>query len=225
MPRRPYHDRAAYAKRVLACMVGALVGVILLIRFWPLPSPEDLGDRVFTTAPQETITIEEIQQTKQENKPPPPPPPLPPVPVPNDIELPDDPLSLAEVNLPILEPEFGDGAEEGDAETTAAPPTVETGPKAVRFVQPTYTDEARRRGVRAEVVVQVLVDERGRVQEASVSERYRLDGEQRRTPVDELGYGLEEAALAAAREVLYRPGRKNGTPVQTYTTLAFKFGV
>jgi hypothetical protein len=59
---------------------------------------------------------------------------------------------------------------------------------------------------------------------ATVLKRWRLsDGGQAR-PVAQLDYGLEEAALVAARRSRFRPAQQNGRPVASQTTLTFEFG-
>ena len=73
----------------------------------------------------------------------------------------------------------------------------------------------------------MLVDEKGRVEASKVLERFLLGNKKDdpKQPVNLLGYGLEEAALSAAGRWLFRPARKNGTPVRSYHALTFRFGV
>lgn len=211
----------------MVSMAVSLLLVIAAVKWWPLPSPEaDEGEIPYAIG-QEVIEIEEITQTRQaQRRAPPPPAPLPPVLVPNDELVEEIDLDISENYLPVDEPGddtlFAEGADEG----TSTQAVVEVGPKPVRFVEPEYTREARRRKVRAEVVVEVLVDETGRVQETEVVERYLFaEDEEHRERVATLGYGLEEAAVAAAERWLFRPARRNGEPIQSYTTLTFSFGV
>ena len=170
--------------------------------------------------------MEEIQPTRQARQAPPPPSPPIPIVVPDDVVLDEFALDLSDANLlDVEEPGPDEELSEGtDAVVNAGGATV--GPKAVRFVEPEYTREARRRRVRAEVVIEVFIDDRGRVQETSIEERFILDKDgASKTPVAELGYGLEEAAVSAARRWVFRPARENGKPVASYTTLTFTFGV
>ena len=103
---------------------------------------------------------------------------------------------------------------------------ADSGPKPVRIVEPEYTREARRRNVRAEIVVEVLVDERGQVAEARVIERYLLNkNEDDKEAVAEVGYGLEEAAQEAALRWMFRPARERGKAVRSYTNVTFSFGI
>lgn len=75
--------------------------------------------------------------------------------------------------------------------------------------QPAYTQQARQAEIEGQVRVQVTVDEAGRVIAAQV-----LSG---------LGYGLDEAALAAAKRWTFDPATKCGNPVTGTATLPFGF--
>lgn len=231
MRRFARHDlREGYRPRVMACLAATLLLLIGAVKLWPPPEAAEAPVTFHTRAP-EVIQLEEVQPTRQEaGRKPPPPTPLLPIVVPNEVVLEEVPLELSDNRLPVEEP----GATDDGAAPVPAPnagPTgpvarPDTGPKTVRFVEPEYTREARRRKVRAELVVEVLVDERGRVQETKIVERFLLGEDQAdRKPVAELGYGLEEAALAAAERWVFRPARHNGRPVASYTTLTFTFGV
>lgn len=225
-PRRSYEQRQAYPLRIMACLAGSLALLIGVFVFWPPPSPDAPGDEPYSVRAQEVIAIEEIAPTRQQQRRPPPPAPLPPVAVPDDRIFEEQPLTLDDTFFPIDEPGEDELFVEGTEGNQTSTQAVEIGPKPVRFVEPEYTREARRKRIRAEVVVEVLVDERGRVQQTQILERYLLGEEgTAREAVGALGFGLEEAALAAAERWLFRPARKNGEPVQSFTTLTFSFGV
>lgn len=214
-----------YQIRVLSSGVVTLVILLGLIKFWPLPKAEADPDRVFDTRGEVVIELEEIVQTTHApRKAPPPPAPIPPVVVPDDVYLEPEPLDLTDSFLPIDEP--GEATEVMEGEVASGPrQSATTAPKLFRFVEPEYTREARRRRVRAEVVVEVLVSARGRVEETRVLERYLLGRNEEREPVAEIGYGLEQAALSAAQQLGFRPARQDGKPVSSYTTLSFSFGI
>jgi TonB family protein len=65
--------------------------------------------------------------------------------------------------------------------------------------KPVYTDEGRAKRVEGDVLVQVVFKASGDVQVERV--------------VRGLGYGLDEAAEAAARQIKFKPATQNGTPV------------
>ena len=70
---------------------------------------------------------------------------------------------------------------------------------------------ARNLRVEGIVVVSVLVDENGQVQEARVAE-----------PIKQK-VGLNEAAVAAARSARYRPATRDGVRVKMWTRLRIPF--
>ena len=215
-----------YRIRTLLCVVAAQLILLAIVNWWPLSYPEP-DTTIYHTKGQEIIAIEEIVQTRQQQKPPPPPPPLIPVVVPDDVVL-DDIIEVEE-NLLVLE-EYADALTDqaltppaGNASSFKAP---EVGPKPLRFVEPEYTRAARRRNVRAEIIVEVLVDEKGLVREATIVERFLYDNQNNeKTVVSGIEYGLEESALSAAQRWMFQPAKKNGQPVSSYTTLTFSFGV
>jgi TonB family protein len=65
--------------------------------------------------------------------------------------------------------------------------------------KPNYTDEGRAKKVEGEVLVQVVFRASGDVQVERV--------------VRGLGYGLDESAIAAARQIKFKPATQNGQPV------------
>lgn len=206
----------------MASLVVTLVLMIGLVWFWPAGGDEP--EPVYSAAGDDRIQIEEIQPTSQSReKRPPPPAPLPPVVVPDDVIIEDEPIEFTDASLLIDDPgedaEYQEGADQASA---GQQPDVNA--RLLRYVEPEYTRAARKRDVRAQVVIEVQVDEQGRVQSATILKRTLIgeDGEPDRT-VDELGYGLEEAALSAARACLFRPARANGQPVPTHTTLTIRF--
>jgi protein TonB len=218
-----HRDNARYRIRILSSVVLALAASIGCVRLWPTPSLEDVEPPVFHTTVS-TVPLEMIQPTQQVRRPPPPPTPLPPVVVPNDVELEPEVIEFPDE---ILIEDVNPGVETGPA--TGPPPVVaqaDVGPRPVRFVEPEYTREARRRKIRASVLVEVLVDERGRVAEGRIIDRFLHGGDDEPPePVDFVGFGIEEAALSAAQRWQFRPARHGGEAVRSYYTLTFRFGV
>ena len=84
-------------------------------------------------------------------------------------------------------------------------------PELVSFSKPEYPPVARRMGVEGTVVVSVLVDENGRVEEAKLL-----------TPIAQ-NVGINEAAIRAARGAHYRPALKGGVRVKMWTRLKIPF--
>jgi TonB family protein len=75
-----------------------------------------------------------------------------------------------------------------------------------------YPAMAKKLGKEADVDVRVLVDERGNVRTAELIGK-------------KAGFGLDQAALEAARGARYRPATKEGVRVKMYVTLTIKFSI
>jgi periplasmic protein TonB len=82
-------------------------------------------------------------------------------------------------------------------------------PKPRAVPQPTYTDAARTAQVQGKVRVQLTVDETGRVVDVKL-----LQG---------LGYGLDEAALSAARQASFEPAQRCGKPTRATFNISMRF--
>jgi TonB family protein len=86
-----------------------------------------------------------------------------------------------------------------------------TPPELVSAPKPEYPPQARRLQVQGVVVLSVLVDETGRVQDARLIE-----------PIAQK-VGINEAALQVARNAQYRPASKDGVRVKMWTRLRIPF--
>ncbi|HKI03987.1 MAG TPA: TonB family protein [Thermoanaerobaculia bacterium] len=84
-------------------------------------------------------------------------------------------------------------------------------PQLVSFPKPGYPPMARNLRVEGIVVVSVLVDENGQVQDARVVEPIKQN------------VGLNEAAVAAARAARYKPATRDGARVKMWTRLRIPF--
>ena len=82
-------------------------------------------------------------------------------------------------------------------------------PKPKNVPQPAYTDRAREAGVEGKVRIELTVDETGRVVSVRV-----LSG---------LGYGLDEAAVAAAQTATFEPAIRCGKPTRATFTISMRF--
>jgi len=83
-------------------------------------------------------------------------------------------------------------------------------PKKVKHVQPAYPAEALAQGVRGIVILDVVVSAQGKVENATIV---------RSVP------GLDEAALAAARQWEYEPVKVDGKPVRVRVTVPVVFSL
>jgi protein TonB len=96
--------------------------------------------------------------------------------------------------------------------TTHAPADCDEPPAKPTLVSrptPAYTDDARAAGISGKVRVEITVDEQGRVVAVRV-----LQG---------LGYGLDEAAVAAARGMIFEPAVRCGRPAPATFKVGFHF--
>lgn len=102
--------------------------------------------------------------------------------------------------------------------SAAATPAVVDGceepaakPKPRSVPQPGYTDAARAASIEGKVRVQLTVDETGRVVSVKL-----LQG---------LGYGLDEAALAAAKQAEFEPAVRCGKPTSATFNISMRFSL
>jgi periplasmic protein TonB len=107
----------------------------------------------------------------------------------------------------------GSGIGEGEGGGTGGGPyrpgSGITPPGLLREVKPDYTEDARRLGVRGDVVMEIVVKRDGRVGDVRV-----LQG---------LGHGLDERAIAAVRQWTFSPATRRGTPVDVLVEVAMEF--
>lgn len=82
-------------------------------------------------------------------------------------------------------------------------------PKPLNVPQPAYSDRAREAGVEGKVRVELTVDETGTVVSVRV-----LAG---------LGYGLDEAAVAAAKRATFEPALRCGKATRATFTISMRF--
>jgi len=84
-----------------------------------------------------------------------------------------------------------------------------TKPKPLNVPQPTYSERAREAQVEGKVRVELTVDEHGRVVSVRV--------------VQGLGYGLDEAAVAAAQGATFEPALRCGKPTRATFVIGMRF--
>lgn len=106
-------------------------------------------------------------------------------------------------------PGIGEGEGGGMGGGPYRPGSGITPPRLLREVKPDYTDEARRRGLSGEVVLEIVVQRNGSVGDVRV-----LQG---------LGGGLDARAVAAVRQWRFEPATRRGTPVDVMVEVAVEF--
>jgi TonB family protein len=109
----------------------------------------------------------------------------------------------------------GDGTGDGNTKAKPQPEPPAVGPSKPLNItykpKPKYTDEARQKNITGNVRVRVTFLPSGQI--GSV------------TPVSNLGYGLTEQAIAAARQMRFEPEIKNGRPVAVTRVVVFNFTI
>ena len=217
----------SYRLRVLLCLTAALLLLIAAVRLWPT-SPADAHAPVYSNhAP--AVELREATPTRHARRasPPPPPPPVPLYESDNTVE--QEPLNLTVELAPDRSdeetPPGPASPRNGKAEASrVAAPDVSA--RQLRIPELNYTQAARREGIRAQIDVEVLIAPTGHVEKAHILRRVLLssDDTQTKRTVTVLGYGLEQAALDAARQTLFRPARSGGEAVKSRKTLTLTFG-
>jgi TonB family protein len=115
-------------------------------------------------------------------------------------------VAAATILLTLLFPAAG-SAQESSSE--AQKPTLTKRPKLVKSVQPRYPPEAWEQDLEGDVVLLLWVTEQGRVEATEV--------------VSAPGYGMELAALAAAKQLEFSPAEADGKPVKVKIRYTFRF--
>lgn len=210
--KKPEADlMAKYRRHFEISLIAALAIMIVAFKFFPHLEKENIN----LEGPQELFQVEDIQQTKQENRPPPPP--KPPIP----IEAPSDDV-LEDIEIEDTEIDF-------DAQMEAPPPPVEEkkveeeptyfvaveempepigGIKAIQE-KIVYPEIAKRAGVEGKVYVLAFVDESGTVTKAQI--------------IKGIGAGCDEAALDAVLKTKFKPGKQRGKPVKVQVSVPIVF--
>jgi TonB family protein len=103
----------------------------------------------------------------------------------------------------------GDGSEAGMGGGPYRPGSGVEPPSLLREVKPDYTEDARRRGVEGEVVMEIVVRRDGTVGDVRV-----LKG---------LGYGLDQRAIEAVRQWRFGAARRLGQVVDVLVEVSMEF--
>ncbi|RPI66437.1 MAG: energy transducer TonB [Ignavibacteriales bacterium] len=205
--------RAKYRRVFEISLILSLAFLIIAFKFFPkIEASESKAE-----GPQELFTVEDIQHTKQENRPPPPP--KPPIP----IEAPSEDV-LEDIEISSTEIDFSEQIEapppppKEEKKIVEEEPTyfvaVEEMPEPIGGIQAiqskiVYPEMAKRAGVEGRVHILAFVDESGNVTKAEV-----LKG---------LGAGLDEAAINAVKQTKFKPGKQRGKAVKVQVAIPIIF--
>jgi protein TonB len=211
--KNPIADlRLKYRKTFEISLIIALVLMIVAFKFFP----DVTSGEAQLEGTQELFTVEDIQQTKQENRPPPPPKPPIPIEAPSDdvledIEIGDTEIDInEEMEAPPPPPKEEKKVEEEPTYFVAVEEMPEPigGIKAIQE-KIVYPEIAKRAGVEGKVYILAFVDESGSVTKAQV-----LKG---------IGAGCDEAALDAVQKTKFKPGKQRGKPVKVQVSIPVIF--
>ncbi|OGU29574.1 MAG: energy transducer TonB [Ignavibacteria bacterium GWA2_35_9] len=203
--------RRMYKKVFEVSLVISLLLLIVAFKYFP-----DMGkSQIVLDGPQELFTVEDIENTKQENRPPPPPKPPIPIEAPSDDVLEDIEIASTEIdiNAQIDAPPPPKEEKKVEEEPTYFV-AVEEMPEPIGGIQAIqskiiYPEIAKRAGVEGKVYVLAFVNETGEVTNAKI-----LKG---------LGAGLDEAALNAVKQTKFKPGKQRGKPVKVQVSIPIVF--
>jgi TonB family protein len=106
-------------------------------------------------------------------------------------------------------PGLGDGTGGGSGGGPFKPGSGIDPPSLLREVRPSYTDDARRRAIEGDVVLEVVVQRDGSVGNVRV--------------LQTLGAGLEQKAIEAVRQWRFAPAKRLGTSVDVVVEVSVEF--
>jgi protein TonB len=209
--KTPQADVKAKARRYFEIsLVIALLLVTAAFAFFP----DIEREAVAIEASDEVVKVEDIENTRQENRPPPPPRPPIPIEAPSADAIDDIDIS-SEINMDaVMEAPAAPPApkkveeEEVYFEVVEDPPTIVGGLEAVKN-HLVYPDLAIRAGVEGTVIVLAYVNKNGKVTGTDV-----LRG---------IGGGCDEAAMEAVKKVTFNPGMQRGKAVNVKVSVPVRF--
>jgi len=204
--------RKQYSKIFEVCLILSLAFLIIAFKFFPDLKSQGLK----LEGPQELFTVEDIQHTKQENRPPPPPKPPIPIEAPSDDVLEDVEIGSTEIDInEVIE---APPPPKEDKKIVEEEPTyfvaVEEMPEPIGGIAAiqskiVYPEIAKRAGVEGKVYVLAFVNEQGDVTKAEI--------------IKGLGAGLDEAALNAVKQTRFKPGKQRGKAVKVQVSIPIVF--
>jgi periplasmic protein TonB len=200
--------RLKYPKVLEISLIIAIAFFIIAFRFMPIWD----GPVLVVTSDQDVVDIEDIDITRQEERPPPPPRPPIPIEAPSDDVIDDIDITWSELDIyedvPPPPPPKQEEEEEQFFLAVEDMPEIIGGIESIqRRVK--YPELAKRAGVEGTVYVYAFVDAQGNVVRTEV--------------VNDPGAGLGDAAASAVAEAKFKPGRQRGQPVPVRISIPVHF--
>ncbi len=192
-------------------LIAALLLITGAFRFFPSVEKE----RIVIEASDELITVQSIDNTRQQHQPPPPPRPPIPIEVDGDTPLPDEDFWFDhDPNDPMPPPKLPPApqVDQDDEDDEFVP--VEDAPELIGGMSAlmkhlVYPDIAVRAGIEGTVTVLAYVNKEGVVVRTTV-----LRG---------IGGGCDEAAEEAVKQVRFKPAEQRGRPVKVKVAIPVRF--
>lgn len=186
---------------------ASLIIIILLFKFFP-----NVESKVeIPTVQKEYVRFDDVDLTRQVNRPPPPPRPAIPIETTSDVPLDDIPLQDSEINLtedvPPPPPANTDDEESYFVAVEEMPQLIGGIEKLRQTI--VYPELAVRAGIQGKVFVMAYVNSEGIVVRAEV--------------VKGIGGGCDEAAVAAVMKAKFIPGKQRGRPVKVKVVIPILF--
>src|SRR3990172_8806793 len=203
--------RRMYKKVFEVSLVISLLLLIVAFKYFP----DVTAKKMKLEGPQELFTVEDIENTKQENRSPPPPKPPIPIEAPSDDVLEDIEIAstVIDINAQIDAPPPPKEEKKVEEEPTYFV-AVEEMPEPIGGIKAIqekiiYPEIAKRAGVEGKVYVLAFVDEEGIVTKAQI--------------IKGIGAGCDEAALDAVLKTRFKPGKQRGKPVKVQVSIPIVF--
>ncbi len=203
--------RRSYKKIFELSLIISLALLIVAFKFFPhMDTTVTLSE-----GPQELFKVEDVQQTKQENRPPPPPKPPIPIEAPSEDVLED--IEIGATDLDVNQQVEAPPPPKVEKKVEEEPQyfvAVEEMPEPIGGIQAiqskiVYPEIAKRAGIEGKVYVLAFVDETGTVTKAEI--------------IKGLGAGLDDAALNAVKATKFKPGKQRGKPVKVQVSIPIVF--
>ena len=190
----------------------SLVLAIVGFRYFPM----ELSKKKIVQQAKEMVAVEDIVQTRQENRPPPPPRPAIPIEAPGAEALADVPIQSSELDVAEEVPPPPPNNDFGDDDESRYFVVVEEIPQLVGGIEGlmsrvVYPDIALRAGIQGKVMLFAFVNESGDVVRAEV--------------IKGIGGGCDEAAVQALMKSKFSPGKQRGKPVKVKISLMVRFEI
>ncbi len=185
----------------LSLVIALFVLIVLFYAFKDFHASYKLQKKV-------DIKIESIDIPKTEQLQKPPPPSRPAIPIESESEdIPEEQtIAETEINFNQQIQELPPPPEEEEPIVPFA--ALSEKPEVIKRVEPVYPELAKKAGIEGRVIVKVLINTKGDVEKVEVIKGHPM---------------LEEAAVAAAKQFKFKPGKQRDRYVKVWMTIPFNF--